>query len=121
MKEQKHQFNVGDIIKYNGIQYKITGIDSVGYNVASLSYDEDAATLIGFNTPVEYVDPKHIEYPDGKDYGIDGLWAALDILTKTLGKVQGYQTDDGMLEHGCAIGAVKRMLQRLIDGEDKKN
>lgn len=44
-----------------------------------------------------------VELPKGEDYGIDGLYAAIDILKKTLGKVDGYQTDDGILEHKCAI------------------
>ena len=36
---------------------------------------------------------------NGDDYGIDGLWHAMNILEKTLGKVSGYQTDDGFLSH----------------------
>ncbi len=47
-----------------------------------------------------------VEYANGDDYGIDGLWHAINILEKTLGKVEGYQTDDGVLEHECAITAV---------------
>ena len=67
---------------------------------------------------------------NGEDYGIDGLWNAINILEKTLGKVSGYQSDDGILEHKCAITAVKKLygqkstewseedsvrLQRIID------
>ena len=50
--------------------------------------------------------------PKGEDYGIDGLHAAIDILEKTLGKVNGYQTDDGILEHKCAIFAVKELTKK---------
>ena len=55
---------------------------------------------------------KPIELPKSEDYGIDGLYAALDILQKTLGEVEGYQTDDGFLEHKCAISAVKELYEQ---------
>lgn len=50
------------------------------------------------------------EYND-EDYGIDGLWHAKNILEKTLGKVDGYQTDDGILDHKCAISAVNKLYK----------
>ena len=46
---------------------------------------------------------------NGEDYGIDGLYHAQRILEKTLGKVDGYQTDDGILDHKAAITAVKKL------------
>jgi len=46
---------------------------------------------------------------DGEDYGIDGLWHAQRILEETFGNVDGYQTDDGILEHKAAITAVKKL------------
>lgn len=49
---------------------------------------------------------------NGEDYGIDDLWHAMNILEKTLGKVDGYQTDDGILEHKCAITAVKKLYEQ---------
>ena len=49
---------------------------------------------------------------NGEDYGIDGLWHAQNILEKTLGKVDGYQSDDGILEHKCAITAVKKLYKQ---------
>ena len=52
---------------------------------------------------------KPVEDVNGDDYGIDSLWHAQRILEKTLGKVDGYQTDDGILEHKCAISAVKEL------------
>ena len=51
------------------------------------------------------------EYND-YDYGIDGLWHAKNILEKTLGKVEGYQTDDGILDHKCAISAVDKLYKQ---------
>ena len=42
------------------------------------------------------------------DYGLE---IALDILEKTLGKVQGFQTDDGIREHQTAIKAVKDAME----------
>lgn len=50
---------------------------------------------------------KPIEVDD--EYGIDGLWHAVQILKKTLGTVEGYQSDDGMLEHKAAITAVEKL------------
>ena len=49
---------------------------------------------------------------DGEDYGIDGLWHAQNILEKTLGEVDGYQSDDGILEHKCAISAVNKLYEQ---------
>ena len=48
----------------------------------------------------------------GEDYGIDGLWHAINILEKTFGDVSGYQSDDGILEHECAISAVKELYDK---------
>lgn len=58
------------------------------------------------------------EYND-EDYGIDGLWHAKNILEKTLGKVEGYQTDDGILDHKCAISAVDRLYKHSIAWSEK--
>lgn len=55
---------------------------------------------------------KSVEEINGKDYGIDGLWHAIDILERTLGEVDGYQTDDGILEHKAAINAVKKLYNQ---------
>ena len=66
---------------------------------------------------------KSVELPKGVDYGIDGLYAAIDILQKTLGDVDGYQSDDGILEHKCAISAVKELSKQqksFWSEEDKK-
>ena len=52
------------------------------------------------------------ELPNGEDYGIDSLYHAERILEKTLGGVEGYQSDDGILEHKCAIEAVKRLYKQ---------
>ena len=52
------------------------------------------------------------EEVNGEDYGIDGLWNAKRILEKTLGEVEGYQTDDGILEHKAAITAVKKLYEQ---------
>ena len=45
------------------------------------------------------------------DYGIDGLYHAIQILERTLGEVEGYQTDDGMLEQEVAIDTIKKIYQ----------
>ena len=61
---------------------------------------------------INVVEQKPAELPKSEDYGIDGLYAAVDILQKTLGDVDGYQTDDGILEHKCAISAVKELYEQ---------
>lgn len=43
---------------------------------------------------------------------IEGLYHAKEILEKTLGKVEGYQTDDGILEHKSAITAVTKLCEQ---------
>ena len=53
----------------------------------------------------------------GEDYGIDGVYAAIDILKKTFGKVDGYETDDGKLEHECAISAVEQLSKQKKTAE----
>ena len=55
---------------------------------------------------------KPADLPKGEDYGIDGLWHAQRILESTLGKVDGYQSDDGILQHECAISAVKKLYEQ---------
>ena len=59
------------------------------------------------------------ELPNCEDYGIDSLYHAARILEKTLGEVEGYQSDDGILEHKCAIKAVNRLYkQNLVWSEE---
>ena len=57
---------------------------------------------------------KPIEEINGEDYGIDGLWHAQRILEKTLGEVEGYQSDDGILDHKAAITAVKKLYKQKL-------
>ena len=52
------------------------------------------------------------EEVNGEDYGIDSLYHAQRILEKTLGSVDGYQTDDGILDHKAAITAVKKLYEQ---------
>lgn len=65
---------------------------------------------------------KPAELPKGEDYGIDGLYHAIRILEETLGSVDGYQSDDGILEHKCAISAVKQLAKQnnAWNEEDEK-
>ena len=68
----------------------------------------------GYEWDAEKKELKKIEDEEynGEDYGIDGLWHAQRILEKTLGSVDGYQTDDGILEHKCAITAVNKLYKQ---------
>lgn len=64
----------------------------------------------GYTFDFEKKELKKIEEEfNGEDYGIDSLWHAQNILERTLGCVEGYQSDDGILEHKCAITAVKKL------------
>lgn len=78
----------------------------------------------GYEWNAEKKELKKIEETiNGEDYGIDGLWHAQRILEKTLGNVDGYQSDDGILEHKAAITAVKKLYeQKPIEwsGEDEE-
>ena len=49
---------------------------------------------------------------NGEDWGVDSLFHAQRILEKTLGKVDGYQTDDGIISHKCAITAVNKLYKQ---------
>lgn len=64
---------------------------------------------------------ENTELPNGEDYGIDSLYHALQILQATLGEVAGYQSDDGILEHKCAISVVKKLYEQILWGEDDEN
>ena len=59
------------------------------------------------------------ELLDGEDYGIDGLYHAINILEKTLGEVEGYQSDDGVLEHEIAIDSVKELYSKMPKWSDE--
>ena len=80
----------------------------------------------GYEWDAEKKELKKIEDEEynGEDYGIDSLFHAQRILEKTLGSVDGYQTDDGILSHQCAITAVKKLYEqkpkRMISAEAKE-
>ena len=61
---------------------------------------------------LQKIENESAEEFNGEDYGIDSLWHAQRILENTLGKVEGYQSDDGILEHKCAISAVKKLYKQ---------
>ena len=75
---------------------------------------EKAMADAGYAFDFEKKELKEIENEeyDGEDYGIDGLWHAKNILEKTLGKVDGYQTDDGILDHKCAISFIDKLYKQ---------
>lgn len=65
------------------------------------------------NKVLRKIEPKpQTELPKGEDYAIDGLWQAIQILEHSLGEVDGWQSDDGILEHKRAIEAVKRLYEQ---------
>jgi hypothetical protein len=68
----------------------------------------------GYEWDAEKKELKKVEDEEynGEDYGIDSLFHAQRILEKTLGRVEGYQTDDGILSHKCAITAVKKLYEQ---------
>lgn len=75
---------------------------------------ERAMTNAGYTFDFEKKELKKIdnEEVNGEDYGIDSLYHAQRILEKSLGSVDGYQSDDGILEHKCAITAVKKLYKQ---------
>ena len=78
----------------------------------------------GYEWDAEKKELKKIEDEEynGEDYGIDSLYHVQRILEKTLGKVDGYQSDDGILEHKCAISAVKKLYEQKPNwSEEDKN
>lgn len=79
----------------------------------------------GYEWDAEKKELKKIEDEEynGEDYGIDSLYHAQRILEKTLGSVDGYQTDDGILSHKCAITAVKKLYEQkpAWSEEDENN
>lgn len=66
----------------------------------------------GYEWDAEKKELKKIEQSNEENYEIDGLFYAKTILEKTLGKVEGYQTDDGILEHKSAIIAVEKLCEQ---------
>ena len=68
----------------------------------------------GYEWDAEMKELKKIDNEEfyGEDYGIDSLYHAQRILEETLGEVAGYQSDDGILEHKCAISAVKQLAKQ---------
>lgn len=74
---------------------------------------DDAGYTFNFERKeLKKIEQSHVEEVNGEDYGIDGLWHAQRILEKTLGGVDGYQSDDGILDHKAAITAVKKLYEQ---------
>lgn len=69
---------------------------------------------------VAWLEQQPGELIKGEDYGINGLERAIDILERTLGMVEGYQTDDGILEHEIAIDTLKAFRQKAWTEEDER-
>ncbi len=83
---------------------------------------ERAITNAGWEFDFEKKELKKVEDEEynGEDYGIDSLYHAQRILEKTLGEVDGYQTDDGILDHKAAITAVKKLYGQKPTDNDMK-
>ena len=86
----------------------------MSYNIPSGFHAE----IEGDKIIIRKGEKQSIEEVNGEDYGIDGLWHAQRILEKTLGSVDGYQTDDGLLDHKAAITAVKKQYEKKPTLED---
>ncbi len=72
-----------------------------------------AMTDAGYTFDFKKKELKKVEEEvNGEDYGIDGLYHAQRILEKTLGSVEGYQSDDGILDHKAAVTAVKKLYEQ---------
>lgn len=106
-------------VSADNMEFGMQGPDCVEVNTVKPATKEQRDTLLkamsdaGYTFDFDKKELKEIEdeeYND-EDYGIDGLWHAKNILEKTLGKVDGYQTDDGILDHKCAISAVNKLCK----------
>lgn len=105
--EQKHDTDFSDLRTWKYIvDAVLTEKESIGQYLDSPFTEEVAKKL---QKRFGNIEQKSNELPNGEDYGIDGLYHAIHILEETFGKVDGYQTDDGILEHKCAINAVKEL------------
>ena len=72
-----------------------------------------AMTDAGYTFDFKKKELKKVEEEvNGEDYGIDGRYPAQRILEKTLGSVEGYQSDDGILDHKAAVTAVKKLYEQ---------
>ena len=78
VKKVPQKFMVGDTIKYNGTEYKITEITPNGYKVYALTYDEDAASLISFGAPAILVEQKPAEWSEEDEQMVEDILGAID-------------------------------------------
>ena len=126
------KFRVGDFVKDTNYHrepiYEIVNMDNECYICeyrGNKSMGDKSVMHFTFDNPyLRLVEQKPVEEVNGEDYGIDGLYAAMDILNKTLGQVEGYQSDDGILEHKAAMTAIKKLYkQKPVEWseEDEKN
>lgn len=119
-----YDYNRGDLVIQTDIEYWGNIIN----NQLEPATKEHRDTLFakikeaGYEWDDEKKELKKIEDEEynGEDYGIDSLYHAQRILEKTLGSVDGYQTDDGILSHKCAITAVKKLYeQKPVDWSEE--
>ena len=101
------------------------GICGFGDTVEEALFEflKEFAEKQGEQKSADKVEQKQNKLPKGEDYGIDGLWQAIQILEHSLGEVDGWQSDDGILEHKCAIEAVNRLYKQkpTWSEEDEKH
>jgi len=79
-----------DIVKVNSCGRTLKDIDTLEYQNCLAWLEKQ-----GEQKPADKIEQSC--------YHNDGLYYAIDILEKTLGKVEGYQSDDGIIEHQTAI------------------
>ena len=107
-------------VSADNMEFGMQGPDCVEVNTVKPATKIQRDTLLkamsdaGYTFDFDKKELKKIEDEecDGEDYGIAGLWHAKNILEKTLGKVDGYQTDDGIIDHKCAISAVDKLYKQ---------
>lgn len=102
----------GDKIRKELIHFFKNHVDSVYEEISDNNVVIAWLEKQGEQKTTDKIEPVQHELPNGEDYGIDSLYHAERILEKTLGEVEGYQSDDGILEHKCAIEEVKRLYKQ---------
>jgi hypothetical protein len=106
------------LIGYNNGYYKVPTESEIDSWLSWLDSQKKPSCPIQSQNVVQsggtHTEEAELPEMDGDEIS-EGLGIAEMILEKTLGKVDGFQSDDGVMEHQMAIDAVKQVKStRLI-------
>lgn len=124
IEDETVKFHIAYNEKWDAIKIPLTKLSHLGLSEPQFEFHpatKEQRDLLftkmkeaGYAFDFEKKELKKIEDEEynGEDYCIDSLYHAQRILEKTLGEVDGYQSDDGILSHQCAITAVKKLYEQ---------